>query len=270
MLDEKILAVVGAGRIGESLISALLKAGMRKTQIKASAAHEKRTRYIEKKFGIKTYLNNKEMVKDAQIVLLSVKPQNVLEVLNEIKDVVSGKLIITIAAGVPISFLEEKLGREVPIVRGMPNTPVLVREGMTVLCSNRKASKKDLEIAREIFEAVGDVEILEERLMDAVTGLSGSGPAYIYVVIEALAEAGVKVGIPRNVATLLVAQTTLGSAKMVLKTKEHPAKLKDIVTTPAGCTIDGLLELEEGRLRNTLIKAVVKATDRSRELLEER
>src|SRR5216684_668134 len=160
--------------------------------------------------------------------------------------------------------------RNIPVVRAMPNTPCAVGYGMTALCKGKFAEQRHLESASALFGVVGRTVVVDEKHMDAVTGLSASGPAYIYIILESLAEAGVKVGLPRDVATLLAAQTTMGAAKVVLETGDHPALLKDAVTTPAGCTIDGILELEEGKLRVTLIKAVVKSTQRAGELLFEK
>jgi pyrroline-5-carboxylate reductase len=171
-----------------------------------------------------------------------------------------------VAASVPTSRIERLLKRAVPVVRAMPNTPCVVGCGMTGLCKGKFATAQHLEIASALFGVVGRTVVVDEKLMDAVTGLSASGPAFIYIILESLAEAGVKVGLPRDVATLLAAQTVLGAATVVLETGEHPAQLKDTVTTPAGCTIDGILELEEGKLRVTLIKAVVKAAQRAKEL----
>jgi pyrroline-5-carboxylate reductase len=201
-------------------------------------------------------------------VILSVKPQTMRELVEEIvPGVTRNHLLISVAASVPTSFIEGIVNGEVPVVRAMPNTPCIIRAGMTALCAGRHASEQHLQLAKSLFDAVGRTLVLDEKHMDAVTGLSASGPAFIYIIIESLAEAGVKVGLARDVATELAAQTTLGASKMVLATSEHPAKLKDAVTTPAGCTIDGILELEEGGLRVTLIKAVVKATERAKALL---
>jgi pyrroline-5-carboxylate reductase len=178
---------------------------------------------------------------------------------------------------VSTGFVEQQLAAaaggkrdEVAVARAMPNTPAAVGCGMTAICGGTHASPEHLEIARSMFDAVGRTIVLDEKHMDAVTGLSASGPAFAYIILESLAEAGVKVGLPRDVATLLAAQTMKGSASVVLETGDHPALLKDAVTTPAGCTIDGILELEEGKLRVTLIKAVVKATSRAGELLFEK
>ncbi len=192
------------------------------------------------------------------------------EVLEEIRpDVTPAQLVISVAASVPTGYIEARLAPGVPVVRAMPNTPCQVGAGMTGICRGAHAAEAHLALARRLFDTVGRTAVVDEKHMDAVTGLSASGPAFIYVILESLAEAGVKVGLPRDVATLLAAQTLLGAAKVVLDTGDHPALLKDAVTTPAGCTIDGLLELEEGKLRVTLIKAVVKATQRAKELLFE-
>jgi len=213
-------------------------------------------------------------------VLLGVKPQVVGDVLKEIAVDLSEKtLVISVAASVPTSYIEQHLGKaaaasgaqaNVPVVRAMPNTPASVGTGMTGICAGAYAKPEHIEIARAMFDAVGRTAAVDEKNMDAVTALSASGPAYAYIILESLAEAGVKVGLPRDVATLLAAQTMKGAASVVLETGDHPALLKDAVTTPAGCTIDGILELEEGKLRVTLIKAVVKATQRASELMFEK
>jgi len=269
MLRHRNLAVLGAGKIGEALIRGLLESEiLERENILATAKHQERLDYLAEHYGVKTTLNNVLAVEQAELVLLSVKPQTMREVVEEIAPVVTPRhVLISVAASVPTSFIESLLPVEVPVIRAMPNTPCIIRAGMTVLCRGRYATDSHLQLARSLFDAVGRTMILEESHMDAVTGLSASGPAFIYIIIESLAEAGVKVGLARDVATELAAQTTLGAAKMVLVTNEHPAKLKDAVTTPAGCTIDGILELEEGGLRVTLIKAVVRATERARCLL---
>jgi pyrroline-5-carboxylate reductase len=176
-------------------------------------------------------------------------------------------LVISIAASVPTAYIEPQLGVSVPVVRAMPNTPSLVGAGITAISKGRFATEPDVDLTRALFDSVGKTVLVDEKHMDAVTGLSASGPAFIYIILESLAEGGVKMGLSKELATLLAAQTTLGAAKVALETGDHPALLKDAVTTPAGCTIDGILELEEGKLRVTLIKAVVKASERARELL---
>ena len=211
--------------------------------------------------------DNREAVRGADIVFICVKPQVVADVVREIRDDVTGhQLLISVAASVPTDMIERGLEKEVAVVRAMPNTPCVLGAGMTALCKGKFAQKHHLEMATKFFAAVGRTVAVDEKHMDAVTGLSASGPAYIYIILESLAEAGVKVGLPRDIATLLAAQTTMGAARVVLETGDHPALLKDAVTTPAGCTIDGIMELEEGKLRVTLIKAVVKAVQRAKEL----
>ena len=212
--------------------------------------------------------DNPVAVRDADIVLLCVKPYGVEAVCREIAPhMKAGALLISVAASVPTTFIEELVGDQ-RVVRAMPNTPAVIGRGMTGICAGATAGPEDQATAQRLFDAIGRSVVLDEKHMDAVTGLSASGPAFIYVVLESLAEAGVKVGLPRDVATLLASQCTLGAADMVLQSGNHPALLKDAVTTPAGCTIDGLLELEEGGVRVTLIKAVVKAAERAAELWE--
>lgn len=262
------VGIIGTGKIGEALVKGLIASKkMTGDQLRSSDMRKERRDYVTKKYSIECLESNLELVKGSDVVILAIKPNDMKRVLLEIRDVLTDKhLLISIAAGVPISYIAKNLEKQVPTVRGMPNTPVLVREGMTVLTSVN-GSDNHLALAREIFESVGKVVFLEERYLNAVTGLSGSGPAYLFLVIEALVEAGVKVGIPRDISNLLAAQTTLGSAKMVLDTGEHPALLRDMVTTPGGVTIDGIIQLEEGKLRTSIINAVMKATDRSRELV---
>jgi pyrroline-5-carboxylate reductase len=271
-LSDKKLAVLGAGKLGGILLRAYLKQGLfRPKNVTATVKHGEKAAAIAKELGVPVSNENRKAVKGADIVLLGVKPQVIAEVLKEIApEVTEETLIISVAASVPTSYLEQHLRENVPVIRAMPNTPAAVGCGMTGICRGAHAGAEHLEIARAMFEAVGRTVVVDEKNMDAVTGLSASGPAFAYIILESLAEAGVKVGLPRDVATLLAAQTMKGSASVVLETGDHPALLKDAVTTPAGCTIDGILELEEGKLRVTLIKAVVKATSRAGELLFEK
>lgn len=266
------IAVLGAGKIGESLVGGLVATGLvPRGDVVATARHPERLQSISDRLGIEVTPRNDRAVRGARLILLAVKPQAMGEVLRDIgRHVRRDQIVISVAASVGTSYIEKRLRPGVPVVRAMPNTPCLIRQGMTVLAGGRHARPEHLELARRVFAPLGRCLMLDERHMDAVTGLSASGPAYIYVVIESLAEGGVKVGLPRDVATTLAAQMVLGSAAMVLESGEHPAKLKDIVTTPDGCTIDGLLELEEGGLRVTLIKAVVRASRRAGELIQDR
>jgi pyrroline-5-carboxylate reductase len=269
MLANKKVVVIGVGKIGEALVSGLINRGELKTKdIVGTVGQAKTAQRIRQKLKIEVTTNNKEAVRGKDVILIAVKPQNMDLVLREIgSQLTTEQLIISVAASVTTNFIEERLAKPIPVIRAMPNTPALLNVGMTALCAGTHTEKGHLAIAEAIFRCVGEAVFLDENLMDGVTALSASGPAYLYVVIESLAEAGVKLGIPREISTLLTAQTMLGSAHMVLSSKAHPALLKDTVTTPAGCTIDGLMELEEGKLRVTLIKAVVKAAERARELV---
>ena len=276
-LSDKKLAVLGAGKLGGILLRAYLKQGLFvPDRVIATVKHTDRAATLAKELGIAVTTDNREAVKGADIVLLTVKPQTVAEVLQEIAPEISADaLVISVAASVPAAFVEQQLAAsgkrdQVPVVRAMPNTPAAVDCGMTAVCGGTGASSHHLDVVRAMFDAVGRTIVLDEKHMDAVTGLSASGPAFAYIILESLAEAGVKVGLPRDVATLLASQTMKGAASVLLETGDHPALLKDAVTTPAGCTIDGILELEEGKLRVTLIKAVVKATSRAGELLFEK
>jgi len=267
-LSDKKLAVLGAGKLGGILLRAYLKQGLfAAPRVTATVKHGEKAASLAKELGVGVTTENRKAVHGADIVLLGVKPQVVGEVLKEIAPELSERtLIVSVAASVPTSYIEQHAGGKVPVVRAMPNTPSAVGCGMTGICRGAHAGDEHLEIVRAMFDAVGRTVVVDEKNMDAVTGLSASGPAYIYIILESLAEAGVKVGLPRDVATLLAAQTMKGAASVVLETGDHPALLKDAVTTPAGCTVDGILELEEGKLRVTLIKAVVKATGRAGEL----
>jgi pyrroline-5-carboxylate reductase len=278
-LFDKKLAVLGAGKLGGILLHAYLKQGLFvSSRVTATVKHAAKAAALAKELGVAVTNDNRKAVKGADIVLLSVKPQAVTELLKEIAPEIGAKmLVVSVAASVPTSYLEQQLaaasggeGTKVAVVRAMPNTPAAIGCGMTAICRGAHAGPTDVEIAQTMFDAVGRTVVVDEKNMDAVTGLSASGPAFAYIILESLAEAGVKVGLPRDVATLLAAQTMKGAASVVLETGDHPALLKDAVTTPAGCTIDGILELEDGKLRVTLIKAVVKATSRAGELLFEK
>lgn len=265
------LAVIGAGKMGETLISALLQSGViERHAIIATAGHEERLRLVQEAFGVATTLNNKAAAIDADLILLCVKPQMAPAVLREIAPILRpNQVLLSIIAGLTTTRMESLIGEApIPVVRAMPNTPSRIGYGMSAICGGRHARPEHLDAAQAIFARLGRALVLDEKYFDAVTGLSASGPAFIYIVIEALAEGGVKVGLPRKVATELAAQTCLGAGHMVLETGDHPALLKDEVTTPAGCTMDGILKLEEGGLRVTLIKAIVEAARRARELVD--
>jgi pyrroline-5-carboxylate reductase len=267
-LPKVRVAVLGAGKMGGILLQAFLKQNLfAAEQIHATVGHAERAVALSTQWGVDVSTNNLEAAKQSDLILLGVKPFQVPGLIDEIRPALTkDKMLLSFAASVKTRAIEEAAGLEIAVVRAMPNTPSALGAGAAALCRGRYVSAKQMELAERIFETVGRTVTVDEKHMDAVTGLSGSGPAYIYIIIEALAEAGVKVGLSRDVATQLAAQTAFGAAKMVLETGYHPALLKDAVTTPAGCTIDGILELEEGGLRVTLIKAVMRATERAKQL----
>jgi pyrroline-5-carboxylate reductase len=261
------VAVLGAGKMGGILLQAFLKNNLlAPEQISATVQHAERAQALSAQFGVEVTTDNLS-AQQADVILLGVKPTQVPALIEEIKPALTTKkTLLSFAASVKTRSIEEGAGCELAVIRAMPNTPAMLAAAITALCGGRFVSAEQMAVAQKIFQTVGRTVVVDEKHMDAVTGLSGSGPAFLYIIIEALAEAGVNVGLPRDVATLLAAQTALGSARMVLETGYHPALLKDAVTTPAGCTVDGILELEEGGLRVTLIKAVKRATQRAKEL----
>lgn len=267
MSGKNTIGIIGLGRMGRCLVQGLVDAKLySKDQVLYTTRHEETSQRVAKELGFQPCKSNDELVKKSDIIVIAVKPQNVSEVMKELKKVdVKGKLFISIAASISTAQIESDLPKAA-VIRAMPNTPAFVGAGMTAFCSGKNVKDADIEHAKKIFAPLGRVAKVDERHMDAITGLSGCGPAYAYVVLEALTDGGIKVGLPRDLATELAAQTVLGAAKMLLETGRHPAALKDEVTTPAGCTIDGLLELEEGKVRVTMIKAVVQATKRAKEL----
>lgn len=266
MLEKKI-AFIGGGQMAEAMIGGLLAGNLcARDAIWATDPILARGDRLKERFGVQVGENNRQAVEWADVVVLAVKPQSLPDVLEEVGSQFADRLIVTIIAGATISGISERVSGTRKIVRAMPNTPVVVREGMTALARGSRVSDEEFHIVRRIFEAVGRVVQVEERLMDAVTGLSGSGPAYIFQAIEALADGGVKMGLPRQTAELLAAQTVFGAAKLVLESGEHPAQLKDRVASPGGTTIAGLHQLEQGGFRATLMGAVEAATRRSQEL----
>lgn len=265
----KGLAVLGTGKMGGILIEAFLKHGLVPPEkVFATVQHAAPHRQTISSAKIPLGTNNRAAARNSDVILICLKPMTVGAVIDEIReDIGTDTLVISIAASVTTDYIERRIGANVPVIRAMPNTPSMVGAGITAICKGKQATQKHLEIAQKLFDAVGKTVVVDEKHMDAITGLSGSGPAFLYIILEALAEGGVKMGLSRELATLLAAQTMAGAAKVVLDTGHHPAMLKDTVTTPAGCTIDGILELEEGKLRVTLIKAVVKASQRAKELM---
>jgi pyrroline-5-carboxylate reductase len=262
------LGLLGAGNMAAALIKGLLHAKVvAPKRLVASDVKPERLAMFAELHGIETTTNNHDLVRECAVVVLAVKPQVIDKVLGEIgADVRKDQLVVSVAAGVPIEALEARLPKGSRVVRAMPNMPATVLAGATAIAAGSRAREEDMKTARELFEAVGRVVVLDEVLLDAVTGLSGSGPAYTMLIIEALADGGVKVGLHRDTALLLAAQTVFGSAKLLLETGEHPGRLKDMVTSPGGTAIAGLHTLESGALRKTLIDAVEAATKRSVEL----
>jgi pyrroline-5-carboxylate reductase len=239
-------------------------------QIRASDVNEERLAELHEKYGVHTTLDNEELARWADVVVIAVKPQIVDRVLAPVAAALGeGALLVSIAAGVPIEAIEARLPARARVIRAMPNTAAIALAAATAIAPGAHATPPDIEVARALFEAVGRCVVLDETLLDAVTGLSGSGPAYVMVIIEALADGGVKVGLGRDIALLLAAQTVYGAAKLQLETGEHPGRLKDMVTSPGGTAIAGLHTLESGGLRRTLIDAVEAAATRSAQLGEQ-
>jgi pyrroline-5-carboxylate reductase len=267
-IKDKTVGFLGAGNMGEAMIKGLVQAGLvPAASIGATDARPDRLEEIARRYGIRPAADNGALVRESDVVILAVKPQVMGAVLREIAPAVDGRsLFISVAAGMATHTLRELLGKPARLIRVMPNTPALVLEGVTAIARAEGLAAGDLEVAQELFGAVGRVVVLDEEHLDAVTGLSGSGPAYVAIAIEALADGGVKMGLDRTTAMTLAAQTVLGSARLLLETGTHPAQLKDMVASPGGTTIAGIAALEDGGLRRTLISAVERATLRSKEL----
>lgn len=272
MLRSKKLGFIGGGNMAEAMIKGLISASFVESKnIFVSDVVPERLEFLHSKYKVKTLADNRELVEKSDILILAVKPQVVKKVMENVRDLIDAKkLLVSVAAGVPIATIHAVLkagqDRKYNIVRTMPNTPALVQEGVTAIAAGVNVSKVDIQIAHRLFEAVGKTVDVDEVHLDAVTGLSGSGPAYIFMIIEALSDAGVKMGLSREVANTLTIQTVLGSAKLAGESKKHPGELKDMVTSPGGTTISGLHTLEAGGLRTTMMDAVEAATKRSQEL----
>lgn len=267
-LKGKRLVFIGAGNMAWALVSGILNAGLiEKDNILVTDVNSKRLKVFNEELGVKGKGDNKEGVKEADIVILSIKPQVMANVLTEISgSIESHQKIISIAAGITTNFIESKLAKEVAVIRVMPNTPALVGHSVAGICLGRYVKEQDLYLAKGIFEAVGKVVIVKEELMDAVTALSGCGPAYIFTIVESLTDAGVSVGLPRDISLTLAIETVEGAVKMLKETGEHPAILRDKVTSPAGATISALKVLEEKGIRAMFIQAVTAASNRAKEL----
>jgi pyrroline-5-carboxylate reductase len=262
------IAFLGAGNMAGALIRGLLRAGTcAPERVIATDVRSERLEELARQYGIRTSEDNAAAAKEAEVIVLAVKPQVLTKLVDEISPSLDAtKLVVSIAAGVTAKSIEKRLCEKARVVRVMPNTPALVDAGAAGIARGTHASAGDVALVQRLFDSVGISAVLDESLLDAVTGLSGSGPAYIFLIIEALSDAGVKVGLHRDTAQKLAAQTVLGSAKLLLETGEHPGRLKDMVTSPGGTAIAGLHTLEAGGLRTTLINAVETATSRAREL----
>ena len=271
MLTETRIAFIGGGNMAESLLAGLLRKGVASAErLTVSDPHSQRREWLTTRFGVAVHADNRAAAQAAELVVLCVEPQVLDSVLAELSSILqSNPLLISVAAGYPLSRLHKHLKTATRLVRAMPNTPSTIGEGVTAMSMMPGLSSEDQDRARCLFESVGQVVVVEERLMDAVTGLSGSGPAYVFAMIEALADGGVLMGLPRITAQVLAAQTVAGAARMVLEQGTHPAVLKDRVASPGGTTIAGLFRLEQGRLRATLMSAVTAAAQRSQELGQE-
>jgi len=267
-LKGKKLVFIGAGNMAEALVKRILNAGLiEKANILVTDIESERLKFFDEELGVSGVSDNKEAVKEADIIVLSIKPQVMTNVLAEISNSLkSTQKIISIAAGITTKFIESKLGKEIPVIRVMPNTPALIGHGVAGICTGRYAQRQDLDLAKTIFEAVGKVVVIKEELMDAVTALSGCGPAYVFTIVEVLTDAGVSLGLPRDVSLTLAIETIEGATKMLKETNQHPAILRDKVTSPAGATIAALNVLEEKGIRAAFIQALTAAANRSKEL----
>jgi len=270
MLKDRKIGVIGTGNMGEALISGLIYSRSSiPDNIICSDIRKDKLKSIKGAYGVVTTSNNLDVVRASEIVIYAIKPQIMASILKETAASLDmSKVIISIAAGVPLAAIESCLNKDLRVIRVMPNIAASVKEGAAAIAAGKHVLKDDLKIAKAIFDSVGKSVIIEEELMDTITGLSGSGPAYIFLIVDALADAGVKMGLSREDALFLSGQTVLGAAKLLMETKEHPGKLKDRVTSPGGTAIAALHTLEQGGLRTTLINAVEVATKRSKELGE--
>lgn len=262
------LGIIGCGNMGEAVLRGLATAGILQPENAiVSAKHQRRIDHLAARYGVRTTLNNQEVACNADLLLLAVKPQIVKAILREIADSVGESTVVaSLVAGLSIAGIQRGLGKKRPVVRTMSNTPALVLAGATAIASNGSVTEAHLARVHRMFGALGKVVTVDEEQMNAVTGLSGSGPAYVFLMIDAMADAGVRVGLSRDEALILAAQTVMGSAKLLLETGEHPGRLKDMVTSPGGTAIAGVATLEAGGLRTTLIRAVEAATQRCAEL----
>lgn len=266
MIEKKKIGFIGAGNMAEALVKGLMMS-YKGLELAVSDTSVERLEVMRTKYGVQAVSkDNAKIIEFADVIVLAVKPQVISSVLAQLNGAVKGKVVVSIAAGVSTSAIAEIVGSDARIVRVMPNTPALVLSGAAAVCGGGEATAEDVAMVKEMLDSVGSCIIIDESKMDAVTGLSGSGPAYVYQFIEALSDGGVKMGLTRPDAIMLAAKTVMGAAKMVLETGKHPAELKDAVTSPAGTTIAGVHEIEKGGVRSAVINAVEAGTLRSKEL----
>ena len=264
----KKVGFIGCGNMGSSMVGGLIKSGFLKSEeIIVSTKTEASSKKLRDEFKVATTLDSKTVAKESETIILAVKPNMYKSVVEEIKsELTENKLIITIAAGISIENMEEWLGDDLKIIRTMPNTPALVGQAMSAVCPNKNVSEEELKYCINIFESFGECEVLEEKYFDGFIAVAGSSPAYVFMFIEAMADGAVKLGIPRAKAYKMAAQSVLGSAKMVLETGKHPGELKDMVCSPAGTTIDAVVELEKLGFRNSVIQAMDKCAEKSKNM----
>ncbi|XP_070494090.1 uncharacterized protein P5cr-2 [Chironomus tepperi] len=270
MNNSNVLKIgfIGAGKMAYALANGWLSAGLLKSQYLIASAHPSDEVSLKsfRNLGAEAVTENRSVVEKSQIIFISVKPNVVKNVLDDVKNISNGKLFVSIAMGITLNEIEEILPNDSRVIRVMPNTPAVVQAACSCLVKGKTATNQDVDVIRELFLKIGTCEEVSENMIDAITALSGSGPAYVFVMIEALADGGVKMGLPRDLAYKLAAQTVLGSAKLVIDTNTHPAILKDNVTSPAGSTASGLHHLEKNNFRSALIGCVEAATLRCREI----
>ncbi|MDU4750020.1 pyrroline-5-carboxylate reductase [Clostridium butyricum] len=264
----KKVGFIGCGNMGSSMVGGLIKSGFLKSEeIIVSTKTEASSKKLRDEFKVATTLDSKTVAKESETIILAIKPNMYKSVVEEIKsELTEDKLIITIAAGISIENMEEWLGDDLKIIRTMPNTPALVGQAMSAVCPNKNVSEEELKYCINIFESFGECEVLEEKYFDGFIAVAGSSPAYVFMFIEAMADGAVKLGIPRAKAYKMAAQSVLGSAKMVLETGKHPGELKDMVCSPAGTTIDAVVELEKLGFRNSVIQAMDKCAEKSKNM----
>ncbi|MBT2690692.1 pyrroline-5-carboxylate reductase [Bacillus sp. ISL-47] len=265
---NKKIGFIGCGKMAQAIIGGIIKSKLLiPGQIIATANTKETLADVKNRLGIEISLTNKHAAVEADILFLAVKPDLHIEVIKEIKDSIKpGAIIITIAAGISLDYLERAFGQKIKAIRSMPNTPSLVGEGMSAIAANKLVSAEDLEVVIQIFSSIGRAEVMDEKMMDAIPAISGSSPAYVYMFIEALADGGVRAGVPREQSYQLAAQAVLGAAKMVLETGKHPAELKDQVCTPGGATIEAIAKLEKKGFRAAVLSAMEECYDKTKAL----